>query len=370
MPAYPPDPRHTTVVVALSGGVDSAVAAALLVQQGYRVLAAMLRLWTDPFAPGENACCTLEAQDLARQVAHQLGIPFHVVDAQALFRREVVEPFLESHLHALTPNPCVLCNRRVRWRLLLDWAQEHGAAFLATGHYARLRPLPDGRVQLLRGRDRRKDQSYVLAWLTQAQLRRTLFPLGDLTKAEVRRLAADFGLPVAQRRESQDLCFLGGGDYRDFLRRYRPEVVQPGPILSPTGERLGIHQGLAFYTIGQRRGLGIAAPEPLYVLDKDPQRNALIVGPARALGFVALEAEQVNWILGAPPPQDVFRAQVKIRYKAPPAPATVERLAADVIRVRFDQPLRDITPGQAAVLYDGEVCLGAGWIRRAFREMP
>ncbi len=361
---------QATVVVALSGGVDSAVAAALLVQQGYRVIGAMLRLWSDPFAPGENACCTAEAGQLARQVAQHLDIPFYLLEAGRLFRQQVVEYFLEAHLRGHTPNPCLVCNRQVRWRHLLAFAQEMGAEFLATGHYARLRPLPDGRVQLLRGRDRRKDQSYALALLTQAQLQRTLFPLGEYTKTQVRQLAAKFGLPVAQRPESQDLCFLGGGDYRDFLRRYRPEAIRPGPILDLQGRPLGTHQGLAFYTIGQRRGLGLAAAQPLYVLAKDPQRNALIVGPAQALGFRGLEARQVNWILGEPPPLNPFSAQIKIRSRAQPAPAQVHLLEPEGFLARFATPLRDITPGQAAVLYQGEVCLGGGWITRALKEAP
>lgn len=351
-----------TVLVAMSGGVDSSVAAALLVQQGYRVIGAMLRLWAAPGPQAENACCTLEAADLARVVARQLGIPFHTLDAREAFRAQVVEPFLEAHAQARTPNPCLWCNRRVRWAHLWAFAQEVGADYIATGHYARLRRLPDGPVQLLRGLDEHKDQSYVLSMLPQAYLQHTLLPLGEYTKPEVRRLAAEFRLPVAQRPDSQDLCFLGGYDYRTFLERYRPELVQPGPILSPDGQRLGTHQGLAFYTIGQRRGLGVAAPEPLYVLAKDVQRNALIVGPARALGFRALEAYQVNWVAGHPPSEPTFRAQVKIRYKARPAPATITLLDEHTFRAEFDEPLRDITPGQAAVVYQGDLCLGGGWI--------
>lgn len=351
-----------TVLVAMSGGVDSSVTAALLVQEGYRVIGAMLRLWAAPGPQAENACCTLEAMDLARVVAQQLGIPFHTLDTEAVFRAQVVEPFLEAHARARTPNPCLWCNRRVRWAHLLAFAEEMGADYIATGHYARLRRRPDGSVRLLRGLDEHKDQSYVLALLPQTHLRRTLLPLGEYTKAEVRRLAAEFRLPVAQRPDSQDLCFLGGYDYRTFLERYRPELVQPGPILTREGRRLGTHQGLAFYTIGQRRGLGVSAAEPLYVLAKDIEHNALIVGPARELGQRALEAYKVNWIAGQPPRSQTFRAQVKIRSKAHPAPATITLLNDRAFRAEFDEPLRDITPGQAAVLYQGEVCLGGGWI--------
>ncbi len=351
-----------TVLVAMSGGVDSSVAAALLVRQGYRVIGAMLRLWAAPGPQAENACCTLEASHLAQGIARQLGIPFHLIDASETFRQQVVEPFLEAHAQARTPNPCLICNRQVRWQRLLAFAREVGADYLATGHYARLHRLPDGQVQLLRGRDLRKDQSYVLAMLSQEQLQRTLLPLGEYTKPEIRRLAAEWGLPVAQRPDSQDLCFLGGYDYRTFLARYRPALIQPGPILTRDGRRLGTHRGLAFYTIGQRRGLGIAASEPLYVLDKDVTRNALIVGPARELGRRTLEAYGVNWIAGKPPSLEPFRAQVKIRSKAQPAPATITPLGDQGFRATFDQPLRDITPGQAAVIYQGEICLGGGWI--------
>ena len=276
------------VAVAMSGGVDSSVAAALLVEQGYRVIGIMLRLWSEPGCEDLNRCCTPQAMSLARQVAAHLGIPFYVLDAKQPFRATVVEAFFEGYARGVTPNPCLVCNRRIRWGFLLEHARALGAERFATGHYARLRRLPDGTVQLLKGRDAAKDQSYVLAMLSQEQLQRTLLPIGEYTKAEVRALAERFGLPVAQRPDSQDLCFLAGQDYRDFLARHRPDTLRPGPILTPDGQEIGRHRGLAFYTIGQRKGLGLAAPRPLYVLDKDPARNALIVGPAEALGRRAL----------------------------------------------------------------------------------
>ncbi len=356
----PADPTHTTVAIAMSGGVDSSVAAALLRAEGYRVVGVMLRLWSEPGKAAENRCCTLEATDLARGIAQKLGIPFHLIDAQMAFRDTVVRYFIDGYTHGITPNPCLVCNRRIRWGLLWEHAQRLGADYLATGHYARLRHCPEGGVRLLRGVDEGKDQSYVLSRLTREQLQHTLLPLGDYTKAEVRLLAREFGLPVASRPDSQDLCFLGGGDYRDFLRRHAPQTEQPGPILDRNGKRLGTHRGLAFYTIGQRKGLGIAAERPLYVLAKDPARNALIVGPREALGQRGLEAAEANWI--TPPPPSPFRARVQIRATARPQPATVIIEDDERFRVQFDEPQRDITPGQAAAVYIQDTCLGSGII--------
>jgi tRNA-specific 2-thiouridylase len=239
-----------------------------------------------------------------------------------------------------------------------------GAQFMATGHYARVQRDTSGVMQLLRGVDRGKDQSYVLHMLNQEQLSHSLFPLGDNTKPEVRQLAREFNLPVAERADSQDLCFLGRSDYSDFLSRHAPQVERPGPILTQEGNRLGQHRGLAFYTIGQRKGLGISAPAPLYVLEKDSRNNALIVGPAHELGRDELVAGKLNWVSGEPPAA-AQRAEVQIRYKARPALATLTPIPEQRIHVRFDEALRDITPGQAAVFYDGEKCLGGGTIERS-----
>ena len=353
-----------TVVIAMSGGVDSSVAAALLKEQGYNVVGMMLRLWSEPGKESENACCTLDAMNLARFVADRLGIPFHTLDAgDAFYARVVQETFINGYAQGMTPNPCLACNRHIRFGLLLQEARALGADYLASGHYVRLRRAPDGSIQLLRGVDSGKDQSYVLHVLTQEQLRHTLFPIGEYPKSEVRTLARRFNLPVADRPDSQDLCFLSGGDYRDFLRRNAPRLGAPGPILNRRGERLGTHTGLVDYTIGQRKGLGIAWSEPLYVLDKDPEHNTLIVGTRRELGARDLWAASVNWI-GAPP-EGPFRAQVKIRSTARDAWGTVTPLPDGRVHVRFDAPLRDITPGQAAVFYDGEICLGGGIITKS-----
>ncbi|MBN1202407.1 MAG: tRNA 2-thiouridine(34) synthase MnmA [Anaerolineae bacterium] len=350
------------VVVAMSGGVDSSVAAALLVEQGHDVIGMMLRLWSeDCGAGGSNRCCTPDQMADARRIADQLGIPFYVIDTQAVFRNTVVQYFIDRYAAGQTPNPCLECNRLIRFEWLLDHARAVGADCLATGHYARTAPAPDGSIRLLKGRDPRKDQSYVLSVLTQDKLRQVLFPVGDYVKAEVRAIAARHGLPVASKHDSQDLCFLADGDYRRFLAEHAPDAVRPGPILTRDGRELGQHTGLPFYTIGQRKGLGISAPEPLYVLAIDPARNALIVGTRAELGRSALIAGHVNWIAGSVPPEPL-RADVKIRYTARPAPAAVHPLDGQRVQVVFDAPVRDITPGQAAVFYEGDTCLGGGII--------
>lgn len=345
----------------MSGGVDSSVAAALLKQQGYDVIGMMLRLWSEPGKEDSNRCCTPDSMALARRAAAKLDIPFYVVDAKEIFRKTVVEYFLAGYARGGTPNPCLICNRQIRWTFLLDHALALGAQFMATGHYARKREA-EGEHQLLRSVDRAKDQSYVLHVLNQEKLARALFPVGDYTKPEVRRMAKTYGLPSASRRDSQDLCFLAGDDYRDFLRRNAPEMLKPGQIVTRGGEVIGEHTGLADYTIGQRKGLGIASPVPLYVLGKNASANALIVGTQDELGSRELTAYDVNWIAGGPP-AGPFRAEVKIRYTAKEAPAEVMPLSGDQARVHFDAPQRDITSGQAAVFYQGDVLLGGGIIQ-------
>ena len=346
----------------MSGGVDSSVAAALLVRQGHPVIGMMLRLWSEPGSEADNRCCTPDAMAQARRVAALLGIPFYAVDAQEIFRSTVVQAFIDGYTKGETPNPCLTCNRQVRWDFLLKHALALGAQYLATGHYVRLRQHPSQGFQVLRAGDERKDQSYVLHVLNQQQLSHALFPLGELTKPQVRQLAAEMGLPVAERPDSQDLCFLGAGDYRQFLLRNAPQVHTPGPILDRLGQQIGEHQGLAFYTIGQRKGLGVPSATPLYVLAKDLPRNALIVGGIDELGLSELQAHNINWISGRAPASPL-RAQVKIRYKATPAWAEIIPLGEQAAQVRFEQPQRDITPGQAAVFYSEDVCLGGGMIK-------
>lgn len=346
----------------MSGGVDSSVAAALLAEQGYAVIGMMLRLWSEPGKETANRCCTPDDVALARRVAGRLGIPFYVMDVRRPFYAEVVQPFLASHQQGLTPNPCIRCNQHIRWGRLMRQAQALGADYMATGHYARLQRRPDGRMALMRALDEHKDQSYVLSILSQEQLAHSLFPLGELRKEEVRELAQRYGLEVSRKPDSQDLCFLAGGDYRAFLERHTPDVVRPGAIVNRQGKLLGEHRGLAFYTIGQRKGLGIAGANPLYVLEKDLASNTLVVGEENELGKHEMVVTGFNWISDEAPEQPL-KAEVKIRYKATPAPATILRLDGNDVRVRFDRPLRDITPGQRAVVYGGEVVLGGGMIQ-------
>jgi tRNA-specific 2-thiouridylase len=355
-----PETERKRVVIAMSGGVDSSVAAALLAEQGYDVSGLMLGLWADPDAEFENRCCASNAVALARRVADQLAIPFHRIDAAELFRREVVVPMIADYSRGRTPNPCLRCNRAIRWGFLMRHALALGADYLATGHYARIRRAQDA-FELLRGVDPSKDQSYVLASLGQEDLARTLFPLGGMAKTEVREQARRLRLPVAERPDSQDLCFVPGGDYRRFLKKYAPEIFQPGPILTRDGKTLGEHQGLPAYTIGQRKGIWVSSPRPLYALEIDPARNALIVGPVEELGRGSLRTEQASWVQGAPPAK-AFRAAVKIRYtsREQPAAAAVEETGG--VLVKFDRPQRDITPGQSAVFYNEEICLGTAVI--------
>ena len=349
------------VVVAMSGGVDSSVAAALLKQQGYDVTGMMLRLWSESGKEDSNRCCTPDSLALARRVAARLDIPFYVVDSKEIFHSTVVQAFLDGYAQGVTPNPCLICNRHIRWKILLDHALALGADFMATGHYVRRQVSDDGQIQLLRAVDHAKDQSYVLHVLTQDKLQKSLFPIGDYPKQEIRNFARTFGLPTASRADSQDLCFLAGEDYRDFIRRNAPEIARPGPILTRDGQTLGEHTGLAYYTIGQRKGLGVSSPVPLYVLAKNAAMNTLIVGVETELGSRVLIAQDVNWIAGEAS-KDPFRAQVKTRYTAREAWADVVPLEESRVEVRFDASQRDITPGQAAVFYDGDLVLGGGLI--------
>ncbi len=358
--------RNKRVVVAMSGGVDSSVAAALLVEQGYEVIGMMLRLWADPTVGegAENRCCSLEAVDDARRVAARLDIPFYLVNAEDEFKSRVVDFFIREYAAGRTPNPCLNCNRHVRWQFLLNRALTLDATHLATGHYARVEwNAASGQYLLRKAIDPQKDQSYVLHVLGQHELAHALFPLGGYTKSEVRQMARERGLPVAEKAESQELCFLADNDYRRFLRTYASDALTPGAILDTGGRVQGQHQGLPLYTIGQRKGLGIAVGEPRYVVQLDGERNALIVGPEQALERRTLTARNVNWMAGAAPPEPI-RVEVKIRYRAVPAAAVVTPLPGGRTQVEFDMPQRAVTPGQAAVFYRGDVCLGGGIIQQ------
>jgi tRNA-specific 2-thiouridylase len=354
--------KNPIVAIAMSGGVDSSVAAALLVEQGYTVIGMMLRLWSDQDADRSNRCCTPDSMAQARRVASLLSIPFYVLDARQVFYDQVVNPFIYDYAHNLTPNPCIYCNRSIRWDFLLNHALTTGTDFLATGHYARIIRDQDQPIKLLKGTDSTKDQSYVLNVLTQNQLQHALFPLGSYTKLEVRQLAHHYKLPVAEQPESQDLCFVGpDGDYRQFLLRHAPETFIPGEIIDRQGNILGYHQGLANFTIGQRKGLRLASPTPLYVLEKDFAHNQIVVGTKNQSTKTSLHAEKANWIAGEPP-NSALRVTVKIRYKAKEAPCVITGSDGTSFDLKFENPMGDITPGQAAVLYNGEVCLGGGII--------
>lgn len=365
----------------MSGGVDSSTTAALLVERGYNVMGLMMRLWSEPppltpppyngggeWGGGSNRCCSPEAVADARGVCQNLGIPFYLLNFEADFKAHVVDFFLEGYARGMTPNPCLQCNRMVKFGMLLDKARALGADYLATGHYARVRER-NGTFELLKSIDPKKDQSYALHVLNQTQLTHAMFPLGEFMKEETREMARRFGLRVAEKDESQDLCFIADGDYRDFFRRNAPSApvaslragLVPGDLVDIRGNVIGRHEGLAFYTIGQRKGLGVAVGEPLYVLALDAARNAVVVGRAEELGRRELVAGVVNWIAGKPPRGEI-RVTAKIRYRAAEAAASVTPLDEACACVRFDQPLRDITPGQAVVFYDGEVCLGGGMI--------
>ena len=361
------------IAVAMSGGVDSSTVAALLVREGRQVVGLTMQLWNQrrlPELANEDAtgrCCSLDDVYDARRVAEQIGIPYYVVNFEQQFEEQVVRPFVAEYLAGRTPVPCTLCNNYIKFDRFLELADAVGARQIATGHYARVRyDQPSGRYRLLRPADETKDQTYFLFGLTQAQLARTLFPLGALTKTEVRELARSMDLSVAAKNDSQEICFVPNGDYAAFLSAWLKESGGPpppgrGPIVTRDGRTLGEHDGVHHFTVGQRRGLGIAAGEPLYVIATHPESRQVVVGGNDDLLCAGFHAKDVNWIsiagLAGP-----TRAQVKIRNKHAAAPATLRTGDAGRVEVRFDEPQRAVTPGQGAVFYDGALVLGGGWI--------
>jgi len=353
------------IVVAMSGGVDSSVTAALLKEQGHEVIGMTMQIWdystfTADHGESFGTCCSLDDVYDARRVAETIGIPFYVVNFEKDFQRQVIDRFCDDYFAGRTPNPCVLCNQVLKFELLLRRARELEADALATGHYARILPEGEGYV-LRKGLDPQKDQSYFLFTLTQAQMRRVLFPLGGMSKEEVRGHAARFDLQVAEKAESQDICFVPDGDYVRFLEEERGRGGMDGEIVHVSGQVLGRHLGTYRYTIGQRRGLGIAWPQPLYVVGIDAENRRVVVGEQEHLAVAGLAVHGVNWSDGAAP-DGPLRARCRIRYRQQEVPVLITPLEGGRARVDFDQPQRGVTPGQAAVFYDGDKVLGGGWI--------
>jgi len=351
-------------VVGMSGGVDSSFTAAILKQEGYDVVGVMLNLWTEPTQKDDNRCCSLDSQYQARRVAAQLDIPFYIIDAKDEFHNIVVEHFISEYIKGNTPNPCVNCNANLRWKLLLETAKKFGIGTIATGHYARISEV-EGKpreIQLLKGLDTDKDQSYVLSMVSKKDLQNTLLPLGNYTKNQVRIKSKELGLSSADRPDSQDLCFLGKMDYREFLTKYASESILPGDIVDEEGNILGKHEGLPFYTIGQKKKLRIANNPQYFVISKNISFNKLIVRNKNSSDPINFIVKNLNW-LSPIQHENIFQCMVKIRYRSLELPATVNIESSDTVSVMINYPhSAEITPGQIAAFYIDELCMGGGII--------
>jgi tRNA-specific 2-thiouridylase len=358
-------PARRRVVVAMSGGVDSSCVAALLAEAGCEVIGVTLQLYDHGAATGrKGACCAGQDIHDARQVADRLGIAHYVLDFEDRFRRSVIDDFAEGYAQGRTPIPCVRCNQRIKFRDLLEIARDLGADSLATGHYVR-REMNDERIELHRARDDRRDQSYFLFATTRDQLDFVRFPLGSLEKAETRALATRFGLPVADKPDSQDICFVPQGSYARVVEKLRPEAALPGEIVHVDGRVLGSHDGIGHFTVGQRRGLSVASGERLYVVRLEPETRRVIVGPRPALLCPFAELSGINWLGDVPLPAEGIALEVRHRAREPAVPARMFALGEDGARVEFDEPQAGVAPGQACVAYQGTRVLGGGWIERA-----
>jgi tRNA-uridine 2-sulfurtransferase len=348
----------------MSGGVDSSAAAALLRDQGYDLIGVTLKLWPqDCVSRAEDKCCGPQAVTDARSVCHKLGIPYYLIDEAEEFQKQVIQYFADEYKAGRTPNPCVMCNERLKFGNLISRARKLGAEFIATGHYARV-ARENGRVLLKRGKDTRKDQSYFLFSLRQEQLARSLFPLGELTKQDTREVARDCQLKTAEKEESMEICFVPDKDYGRFLTQAKLVEKHRGDIVHLDGRVLGQHDGIEFFTVGQRKGLLISSPKPLYVIELDPAGNRVIVGEESALEREQFRIDRCNWIPFETPPA-TFEAVAKIRYNHAGTPATVTTLPGGEAQVRLHIPQRAITPGQACVFYQDDLVVGGGWICRS-----
>lgn len=352
----------TKALIAMSGGVDSSVAAHLTLEKGFECVGATMRLSEGDTSCSKKTktCCSLEDVEDARSVAYRLGIPFYVFDFTPEFKKYVIDNFVCEYERGATPNPCIECNRHMKFRVLLRRAIELGCDYLVSGHYARIEKSGD-RYLLKKARDLSKDQSYVLYMLSQNQLAHMLFPLGELYKSETRQIAESLGFVNARKRDSQDICFVPDGDYASFIENYTQKKYPPGKFIDDEGNVLGEHKGFIRYTIGQRKGLNISASKPLYVYKKDGESNTVVLGDAEKLYSTELDAADINWIAFDAPPES-FKASVKIRYSQTEQPATVYPTGKNSARIVFDSPVRAAASGQSAVIYDGEYVLGGGII--------